>query len=90
MNEARVDENMSPEMENFADEGEAQQAFLKAEAEGKAEGVTLMIIWTDNDGDEKTEEENFPSETQALNYWEMIEGEFDETGIWYATDYEIL
>jgi len=82
------DENMSPETENMADEFEAQQAVLQAEAE--AEKVILMIVWTDQDGDEKTEEIEFSNETQAMNYWETIEGEFDEIGTWYATDYEIL
>ena len=88
MNEARFDENMSPEMENFADEWEAQQAVLQAEAE--AEEVILMVVWTDQDGDEKTEENTFKSKAQAVNFWETIEGEFDETGMWFATDFEIF
>jgi len=81
------DENMSPEIENMADEFEAQQAVLQAEAEAE---VVLMIVWTDNDGDEKTEEHTFKSEAQAMNFWETVEGEFDETGRWFATDFEIL
>jgi len=88
MNEARFDENMSPETENMADEFEAQQAVLQAEAE--AEAVTLMIVWTDQDGDEKTEEHNFKNRAQAKNFWETVEGEFDETGRWFATDFEIF
>jgi len=95
MNGARFDENMSPEMENVADEFEAMQE-LRAEIdaenamEAEAEKVILMIVWTDQDGDEKTEEIEFSNETQAMNYWETIEGEFDEIGTWYATDFEIL
>jgi len=89
MNEARFDENMSPDIEVIADEWEEQQAILKdlAEAEPK---VILMVVWTDNDGDEKTEEFAFSTEGQAMNFWERIEGEFDETGRWFATDFEIL
>jgi len=86
----QFDENMSPEIEIQADQWEEQQQALREIAEAEAQKVILMIVWTDEDGDEKTEEINCKSVDEADALWEEVGNTFSDDGRWMASDFEIL